>query len=151
MNEQAPQAKQPDVFKSLLRLTHPDRWRNEGYSDSTLKMISNTSAAFNLVKAFQQKYAQLPQEWGSDDYLKTQFAFIKEEDGAIIKKEGLTFADPTAFITELREFYGLADVETAAEKRKAELQALIKSRMPASPEPEAPKAPPSTSPFKYRR
>lgn len=150
MNEQVPQIKQPDVFKSLTRLTHPDRWMNEGLSDTTLKMITNTSSAFNLIKAYQQKYSQLPQEWGSDDYRLAQFAFIKDTDGMITKKEGLVFANPSDFIAELRKFYDLADVQTAAEKRKAELQALIASRMPTTPPPEPPPKP-SSSPFKFRK
>lgn len=113
-------------------------------------MVTNTSAAFNLIKAFYQKYGQFPQEWGSGDYQVASFAFVKEKDGIVTKKVGLIFPNPTDFFTALREFYELDNVQTAAEKRKAELQALIASRMPPSPRPEAPK-PPSTSPFKYRK
>lgn len=113
-------------------------------------MITNTSAAFNIIKAFEQKYSQLPQEWGSSEYQTAHFAFVKEEDGTITKNEALTFPNPVAFIAALREFYGLADAQTAAEKRKAELQALIASRMPATPPPEPPPKP-SSSPFKFRK
>ena len=154
MNESTPNIQLSDVFKQLTKLTHPDRWRRTELSDSTREMITNTSSALNQIKAFQQVYGQPPQEWGGE-YQTSQFAFIKEDDGTLIKNEGLTFATPAAFIADLRAFYGLDDVQTAAEKRKAELQALIASRMPTIPEPMQYKTPPSSSPspspFRFKK
>ncbi|MBY0538722.1 hypothetical protein K2P47_05000 [Patescibacteria group bacterium] len=154
MNESTPNIQLSDVIKKLTRLAHPDRWSSVELSNDTRTMMTNTSSALNLIKAFVQQYGQPPEEWG-DGYQESRFAFVKEEAGTIIKNERLTFATPAAFITELRAFYGLGDAQTAAEKRKAELQALIASRMPTIPEPIQYKTPPSSSPspspFRFKK